>query len=230
MTRHRAKTIQRQQQTLEAAMRIVLEEGPDQLTIVRLAKEIGASVGGLYRYFPSKEALIFELQKQSIAEFDAFQSDTIAKVEAAAEGADTDVAVLAQVVAAFIAYPAHRTHDEQRHGLLTAFLTTPRKVLSDEKATQIQESISPLLERCVRRMVAATEAGAMAQKEVPPAYTLWAALHGLDDFRKRDRVQPAALQVRSLLPDMLETFLVGWGADRVKARSAVALTLQKVAI
>ncbi len=210
-------------------MRIVLEEGPDNLTIVRLAREIGASVGGLYRYFSSKEALIFELQKQAIADFDTFQVDTMKTVQQAARDRSEEVAALADVVASFIAYPAHHRHDQQRHKLMTAFLASPKTILSIEPAAAIQENVAPLLNRCAAQLLAAGAVGAVeAGDEERRANTLWAALHGLDDFRKRDRLQPEPLQVLSLLPSMLETFLVGWGAERQAAAESVSLVIHSL--
>src|ERR1700679_2591156 len=47
---------------LEAAVRILAREGAQRFTTVRVAEEAGVSVGSLYQYFPSKEALLFRLQ------------------------------------------------------------------------------------------------------------------------------------------------------------------------
>lgn len=226
MTRHRAKTIQRQQQTLDAAMRIVLEEGPDHLTIVRIAKEIGASVGGLYRYFPSKEVLIFELQKQAIKSFDEFQEAMIEAVDVACSDCSEEIQLLAGIVAAAAAYPAHRLQHKARHRLLTAFLATQHRMLDDAMATSIQESIEPILTRCVIRLKSAAAGGAINKGPALPRTTaVWAGLHGLDDFRKRDRIQPESLRVSALLPLLLNTFLVGFGAKPEAAKEAIERAL-----
>ncbi|HEY1098892.1 MAG TPA: helix-turn-helix domain-containing protein, partial [Myxococcota bacterium] len=47
-------------------MRLVAEEGLDALTIQRIAGAIGASVGGLYRYYDGKDALLTALQQRAI--------------------------------------------------------------------------------------------------------------------------------------------------------------------
>jgi AcrR family transcriptional regulator len=47
---------------LEAAVRVLRREGARRFTTVRVAAEAGVSVGSLYQYFPSKEALLFRLQ------------------------------------------------------------------------------------------------------------------------------------------------------------------------
>lgn len=47
---------------LEAAARVLARQGARGFTTVRVAEEAGVSIGSLYQYFPSKEALLFRLQ------------------------------------------------------------------------------------------------------------------------------------------------------------------------
>lgn len=49
---------------LEAAARILVEEGRQALTTNRIAERAGVSVGSLYQYFPGKEAILAELLRE----------------------------------------------------------------------------------------------------------------------------------------------------------------------
>jgi AcrR family transcriptional regulator len=57
-----ARSTQLVDDILEAAVRVLTRDGARRFTTVRVADEAGVSVGSLYQYFPSKEALLFRLQ------------------------------------------------------------------------------------------------------------------------------------------------------------------------
>ena len=49
---------------LEGAIRVLQKEGARRFTMSRIAERAGVSVGSLYQYFPNKEAILFQLQRQ----------------------------------------------------------------------------------------------------------------------------------------------------------------------
>ena len=49
---------------LEATARVLVEEGIDRASTNRIAEVAGVSIGSLYQYFPSKEALVMSLLEQ----------------------------------------------------------------------------------------------------------------------------------------------------------------------
>jgi AcrR family transcriptional regulator len=61
--RHR---MARTEEFLRTALDIVTTEGFDALTMQRLADQCEAAVGAVYRYFPSKGALVAELQREAV--------------------------------------------------------------------------------------------------------------------------------------------------------------------
>lgn len=55
---------------LEAANRVILDNGINALTLDSVAKQAGVSKGGLLYHFPNKESLIMGMVEQFVAEFD----------------------------------------------------------------------------------------------------------------------------------------------------------------
>src|SRR5690348_18429680 len=51
---------------LGTARRLVRAEGLDALTMQRMAAELDCAVGTIYTYFPSKSALVAEVQREAI--------------------------------------------------------------------------------------------------------------------------------------------------------------------
>ena len=49
---------------LEAAVQVLAKEGAARFTTVRVAEKAGVSVGSLYQYFPSKDAIAVELLRR----------------------------------------------------------------------------------------------------------------------------------------------------------------------
>jgi AcrR family transcriptional regulator len=49
---------------LEAAIRVLQAEGAPRFTMARVAEKAGVSVGSLYQYFPNKESILFQLQRE----------------------------------------------------------------------------------------------------------------------------------------------------------------------
>ncbi|MCD9004760.1 TetR family transcriptional regulator [Luteimonas sp. XNQY3] len=47
---------------LQAAVKVLAEEGATRFTTARVAEKAGVSVGSIYQYFPNKAAILFQLQ------------------------------------------------------------------------------------------------------------------------------------------------------------------------
>jgi hypothetical protein len=78
---------------------------------------------------------------------------------------------------------------------------------------RVNAALAPLLELVGSLLHECELAGALAPGEAPVrTRLLWASLHGLGHFRKRDRGEPPANRVDALVPELLRTLLLGWGA------------------
>ncbi|GCE85054.1 TetR family transcriptional regulator [Komagataeibacter diospyri] len=62
---------------LEAAVRVLAEEGATRFTTARVAEKAGVSIGSLYQYFPNKAAILFRLQTDEWRETTAMLRNTL---------------------------------------------------------------------------------------------------------------------------------------------------------
>ncbi|MCA9491624.1 MAG: TetR family transcriptional regulator [Myxococcales bacterium] len=182
-------------------MRLVADDGIDALTMPRLADAADAAVGGLYRYFSGKDALIAGLQVRAGEAFVAFLD----------ERWDAQAAPLARVRSVVEAWPAFARAEPQKHALLDASLSDPRALLGADDAAAVAQAIAPALERCAVALREAEEQGALAPGDAElRTHALWAAVHGAGHFAKRDRLVPERLRASEVRRELVETLLAGW--------------------
>src|SRR5688572_30742112 len=68
---------------LTATARVLVKEGFDRASTNRIADTAGVSIGSLYQYFPSKEALVAALVERHVDEMAAVLESSLAAVSAA---------------------------------------------------------------------------------------------------------------------------------------------------
>src|SRR5437667_5020696 len=99
-TRRVDKRRSMEEAVLDAATVLLGAGGPEALTIVALADQLGVSVGGLYRYYPSKGAILVGLEKRAIASYAAVQEQLLALLEPRLRRVGPERAALARILAA----------------------------------------------------------------------------------------------------------------------------------
>ena len=218
----------RREQILDAAMALLEREGFAALTVTRLAAELGQSLGALYRHFPGKAGLLVALQLRGIGglrrEVDAALAAERKRL--VSKRAPARVAALALVLAALRPFVEGWRRDPTRHRLLDGLLSAPDLLLEDHELREVNAALAPLLEAVAAALEAAVSVGALEPGDGElRARVLWAALHGLDHLRKRDRGEPKRLRSPALAAATLEALLRGFGArpgELTAARAASA--------
>lgn len=201
--RRQARRAARQAAFLDAAQHILETEGAQALTIARLARELGVAVGGLYRYFDGKDALEAALQVRAI---DAFAPLLDTHLDQATDPLDA----------------VHRIHRAWRDfgdrspalfALADQSLSSPEQTLSDDAALHVEQAIRAVLERCDRVLEAAVGEGELAPGPTRlRTLALWAAVHGVAHFRKRDRLLPEDQHSDKVAKVLIDGLLAGWSA------------------
>jgi AcrR family transcriptional regulator len=192
------------------ALGIVAQGGLGALTVARLAEAMGTSVGALYRYFDGKDALIAAVQQAGLDAFVDFQD---ARLAAAPRDA------LARVVVAAGAWTAFAAADPPLHALLDEALSAPDPVLAEPAARKVAEAVSRALKPLESALNEAVRSGQLAPGDAAlRARALWAAMHGVGHFKKRDRLEPLSLASARVENELIDALLRGWGATQPSAQ------------
>ncbi len=203
-------------------MGIVSSEGREALTLARLAGEADAAVGGLYRYFESKDALLVAMQARAIARFHSFLVQCLAVVPAEL---DPREAALHRVLTLPHAWARFAAEEPALHGLIDSSLSTLEPSLTEEAARTVEAVIEPLLSRCTRELAAAARLGAVQPGDARlRTMAMWAVVHGTDHFRKRDRLVPHAHNAAAIRRHLVDALMLGWGALPSALAAARAVT------
>lgn len=205
LTRHRSY--------VGAALGLVFAEGLGALTMQRLADEVGASVGSVYTYFPSKGALVAEVQREAIERLAASALVLGHDLDQVLLGQDDDGALLAPVLAfgRFWLTAADEFPEEMQ--LLLLLLSDVSDTVPAEEGGRVVPSALRLLGLAEERLARAADAGALdAGDSWSRTISLGASLTGCVQLAVVERWDPDLLSPRTTGRAVLDALLLGWGA------------------
>lgn len=221
--RRERNRLARHRSYLDTALQLATDEGLGALTMQRLASEVDAAVGTVYTYFPSKGALLAEVQREAIERLTASYLLLRPELDARLEDTDPTVAALAHLVgfARFWIDSVEVFPQEQQ--LLQALMTDAGRAVPDEDAGRVVPSALRLLDLARERFARAAAVGALdGRADVDPfarTVSFAAALSGVLQLHKLahwDELFAGAGLARMLVDDLLR----GWGADPVALTAA----------
>lgn len=207
---------------IEAAMQALARGGLDALTMQHLAGELGFAVGALYRYFPSKDAILVAVQLRLV---DSLHRELVRALGQAdqqvAARADLDprrAALLRLWVLAQL-YESMAREQPTEFCLLSMTISDPRQLVKDEHASLLLPSLLGLLQLVGGLFQDAAATGALgAGDPARRTVVLWTAVQGALQLRKLERFGVGALSVAAVLDEAVTTLLVGWGAGAEDTR------------
>lgn len=228
-TRILRKRQDRARRLLAAAMRLVEQRGLDGFTLGDLAAELDYSAPALYRYFPSKDALVAELQRSVVA---ALDRDSQRLIERCGNWCDSNespqgLRELLPLVATAVHYDRFAAGAPELFGLLSLGLGNPERMLDDEQARTVIASADGIFQRLAGLFNAASDASSLQSGEaMSRAVVLWAALQGVVQLRKIRHLSPQALDSNRLLETVVHGLFEGWGAEHASVTLALELGSQ----
>jgi AcrR family transcriptional regulator len=178
----------------------------------------------VYTYFPSKGALLAEVQREAVDRIMASYLLLRPDVEARVADADPTTATLTHLVAFGRFWIASLDTYPQEQHLLQQLMNDTRRVVPDDELGRVLPAILRLVDLGRERFEAAITAGALTDGDpMDRTITLAAALSGVLGVTKLDRWDVDLLDGRRLAGALVDDLLRGWGAasDDLAAAHAV---------
>ncbi|MGC6419396.1 MAG: TetR/AcrR family transcriptional regulator [Bradymonadia bacterium] len=200
----------RQSAVLEAARLLIERSGVDAVTMQALAQSIGGSVGGLYRYFPNKEAIFSALQIDALM---AFRAHLNGQDEIREHGSRK--ASLRRVANHFDAWRTFREVSPNDFFLLDAFVSFPHRALDSSGSEAVEAQLDAILAVIVDDLSEAVRLGALDAGDARlRTHMIWASMHGVEQLRKRDTTASGNYGSVALRRQLKWDLLTGWGAPK----------------
>lgn len=220
--------LERHQAFLVAAKALVAAEGLDALTMQRLAAELDCAVGTAYTYFPSKSALVAEVQREAIERLtesyvrfaDAFDA------EVAGDGTTAEAIALARIIGfGRFCIAILDTFPEEARLLQLLMAESRRTLIEDADVHRVIPAALRLVGHAQVAFDAAAAAGALAPGDgMDRTVILLATINGVLAVDNLARVDPDLFDGRRLAQETVPVLLLGWGADAdALARAAAPL-------
>ena len=202
-TRRQRKRAQKMNRFIDLALVLVQEGGLNNLTMPKLADRADVAVGGLYRYFASKEVLQVALQARCAESYIAFLNEYL-KSQPTADDLDCIVSYANSLNAFAEAYPVE-------HSLLDGALSNPVALLDDTEAIAVDRILRDALHPIAAAFKRAEERGIISEGNPwQRTYAIWAAMHGVGHFKKRDRFLPEHLHAKVIRKLLIDSLIHGW--------------------
>jgi len=211
---------------IDGAMDLVREGGIEGLTLQKLAKSLGYVATAVYRYFPSKDALVAALQRTAIGRIQEQYAEDL-RVRAERFRGDPAARDLASLVGAAEIYLDLPETQPKSFYLVAVLLGDPQIHLSDEESLRTAPILRALLESIGAIFVSAQASGALTPGPVETrTLAFWAALHGATCLEKARRVVVTLPSSKVVGMAAAIALLRGWGAPAELLARAQASSLE----
>lgn len=177
----------------------------------RLADALDYAPGALYRYFPSKDVLLAELQRSNLKVLRASLQQAISR---ATDAGTPETSTLLPILCLVDYYARLPDLAPERFQLLNLGVTAPRQIVSDEKIVPVAEASLALVKDLAALFGQAAVAGDLHEGDpLDRALVLWSSVHGVLQLHKIERFDPRVIRPRHLVDELTNTLLCGWGAN-----------------
>lgn len=208
--------LERRQDFLRAARDIVNAESPDALTMRRVTKVVGTSEGSIYNYFPTRSALLAELEIEAletiIASYLAGQRNLDDLVQMSRLDPSTQALVRAVGLAWFWIASEHMLPSEVE--LSRRVFSQPEGITEPNDANRLITTALRLLDHGRQRLDAAVASDVLdAGENVERSLMLIASMTGALLTSKLGGWDHQIFDGAKIARQVAAAFFAGWGAD-----------------
>lgn len=207
---------ERRREFLRTALSIVTTDGLAALTMQRVTEALGASVGSIYHYFPSKSALIAELQREALTVLGQSVSESQLHLDAlvASRGVPSEVGALAKPLAAARFWVAAEDSFPLEIQLLRLEFAAPGLLFALDEGRPVYDVAVALVGLGQGLLDQAVAHGALRQgANLDRALLLVAGTTGVLMTAELGRVDERLVAGQRLARQMIRDLLVAWGAQ-----------------
>lgn len=165
----------RRNQILDAARKLLLSSGIDNISISKISKEAQLGVGTIYFYYKNKDEIFIALQEEGLS----FLFTVIEQISNREIPPDEKIRKIAD------AYYDFRYNQEDYYHIINYFLSSPKVFFPEAQKNQIDMSGSKILVIIEQAVRAGIETNLFEEAD-PKKFSimLWGTLHGLIQFKK----------------------------------------------
>jgi AcrR family transcriptional regulator len=188
----------------------------------KVAQSLGYVTTAVYRYFPSKDALVAALQRRAIGVVrEHFERELLRRIAPLGEAAAPTRALASLLAAADIYLDLPRAEPRAWY-LVAVLLGDPRPLLSDEESARTRPAVAAFLGGVTLLFDAAQRAGALDPGSGEDRVLVyWGALHGALCLEKARRIAPELPASGAIGASAARALLSGWGASPARLSAAM---------
>lgn len=158
---------------LEAAMKLILDEGYDKITIRRIAEKIEYSPATIYLYFKDKDEILSRLHEEGF--------DELYKRQQSISGIADPLERLRKHAQVYLQFAV----ENREYYDMMFIMRAPVKFTKDEKRWEIGMRSYQVLKKNIQDCM---DAGQMLKSDPDmAAFSLWASMHGIASLIIRER-------------------------------------------
>jgi len=210
-SRRRARKFQ---EILDAAESLLLEGGPEAVTIRGVASRIDMAVGALYRYFPSKEAIMAGVGGRMVSKLGIDLDESVHEIKTVEQEDGPLVSSLFAIIWVSHRYYERCLESYELYQLANMMLVEQRRLLDPGQRKVFMADVFDFLGQVAGLFEDAATKGALSTSNpMERALILWSSHNGNLQLRKLGREDSEIVHPSELQKQLVTTLLLGWGAD-----------------